>query len=119
MTDADYDDFVKFVQESGKYTYSTKSEKALKNLESKAKKENYLGEIQGEINAMKQKMVTDKSNDLRKYKKEIKDLLEREVASRYYYVQGKIQVSLKNDEEVAKAIEVLQNTSQYKSLLQK
>ncbi|MGB0862833.1 MAG: S41 family peptidase [Saprospiraceae bacterium] len=119
LTDADYDDFVKFVQESGKYTYSTKSEKALKNLESKAKKENYLGEIQGEINAMKQKMVTDKSNDLRKYKKEIKDLLEREVASRYYYVQGKIQVSLKNDEEVAKAIEVLQNTSQYKSLLQK
>jgi carboxyl-terminal processing protease len=78
-----------------------------------------LDEIKSEINTMKKKMVTDKSNDLYKYKKEIKDLLEREVASRYYYEQGKIQVSLKNDEEVARAIELLNNPSEYKSLLKK
>jgi carboxyl-terminal processing protease len=119
LTDADYENFVQFVKASGKYKYSTKSEKALRDLERKAAKENYLDEIKSEINTMKKKMVTDKSNDLYKYKKEIKDLLEREVASRYYYEQGKIQVSLKNDEEVARAIELLNNPSEYKSLLNK
>jgi carboxyl-terminal processing protease len=119
LTDADYENFVQFVKASGKYKYSTKSEKALRDLEKKAAKENYLDEIKSEINTMKKKMVTDKSNDLYKYKKEIKDLLEREVASRYYYEQGKIQVSLKNDEEVARAIELLNNPSEYKSLLKK
>ena len=116
LTDADYNEFVSFVQKSD-FSYQTKSEKALANLEKQAKGENYLGALQVEIEAMKKKIVQDKANDLYKYKREIKDLLEREIASRYYYEKGKIQVGLKNDDDVKEAIRILNNDAEYHKLL--
>lgn len=116
LTDEDYQSFVSFL--SGKdYSYKTDSEKVLNDLEEKAKEENYYSTIQAEITSMKKQIKTDKANDLTKYKKSIKDLLEREIVSRYYYEKGRIEVGLKNDDEVKEAINLINNPSRYKELL--
>jgi carboxyl-terminal processing protease len=118
MTDAEYEDFVKFVQ-SKAHDYETGSEKMLQDLEKKAKEENYLATIEADLNAMRQKIEQDKTQDIYKYKKQIKDLLAREIVSRYYFEKGKIELGLQNDEEIKEAIKVLNDATLYKKLLAK
>ncbi|MFT6148325.1 MAG: carboxyl-terminal processing protease [Saprospiraceae bacterium] len=116
ITDVDYEDFVKFVQ-SKNHTYETSSEKMLQDLEKKAKEENYLGAIEADLKAMRTKIEEDKAQDIYKYKAQIKNLLEREIVSRYYYEKGKIELGLQNDEEIKEAIKVLNDEILYKKLL--
>jgi len=44
-------------------------------------------------------------------------LIEKEIASRYYYQQGKIKIGLRNDDEIKEAITLLRDEAKYKSLL--
>jgi carboxyl-terminal processing protease len=116
LTDAEYQAFIKFL--SGKdYAYDTDSEKALNALEKSAKEENYYASLQADITRMKKQINDDKTNDLTKYRKSIQDLLEREIVSRYYYEKGKIEVGLKNDEEVKEAIKLINDPTRYKKIL--
>ena len=116
LSDSDYQSFVSSLS-SKDYSYKTKSEEALNALERKAKEENYYNTIQADIVSMKKQIKTDKANDLTKYKKSIKDLLEREIVSRYYYEKGRIEVGLKNDDEVKEAINLINDPARYKKLL--
>jgi carboxyl-terminal processing protease len=116
LSDSDYQSFVSSLS-SKDYSYKTKSEEALNALERKAKEENYYNTIQADIISMKKQIKTDKANDLTKYKKSIKDLLEREIVSRYYYEKGRIEVGLKNDDEVKEAINLINDPARYKKLL--
>lgn len=118
MTDAEYETFVKFVKAKA-HNYETGSEKMLQDLEKKAAEENYLSTIEADLNAMRQKIEQDKTQDIYKYKKQIKDLLEREIVSRYYFEKGKIELGLQNDEEIKEAIKVLNDADLYKKLLAK
>jgi carboxyl-terminal processing protease len=89
----------------------------LQDLEKKAKEENYLGAIEADLKAMRTKIEEDKAQDIYKYKAQIKNLLEREIVSRYYYEKGKIELGLQNDEEIKEAIKVLNDEILYKKLL--
>ena len=116
FSNADFEDFIKFL--GGKdYDYETTSEKVLNNLEEKAKKEKYFEAIKNEISQVKTKIKQDKKNDLYKFKSQIKDLLEREIVSRYYYQKGEIEVGLKNDPEIKEAISVLLDKKRYNEIL--
>lgn len=118
LTDADFEAFVQFL--NGKdYAYETTSEKALKDLEEKAKKEKYFDAIKSDISQVKAKIEEDKKNDLYKFKPQIKDLLEREIVSRYYYQKGEIEVGLKNDPEIKEAVSVLLDKERYNKILKK
>ena len=66
---------------------------------------------------MKKAMEHDKTKDLYKEKKQIKGILEEEIASRYTLNAGRIEASFKNDEEIAKALEVLNDTAKLNSIL--
>lgn len=116
LSDTDYQSFVNSLSDKD-YSYKTDSEKALNALIKKAKEENYYNALQADITSMQQQIQTDKANDLTKYKKSIKDLLEREVVSRYYYEKGRIEVGLKNDDEVKEAINLINDPARYKELL--
>ena len=52
-----------------------------------------------------------------KNKEEIKQLLEEEIASRYYFQKGRIEAALAHDLELKKALEVLSNTTLYSGIL--
>jgi len=116
LTDAEYEEFIKFIEDKD-YDYTTKTEKMLYDLISTAKNESYYDGISDALKVLEGNMKHDKNQDLIKHKEEIKSLLESEIASRYGYQKARIQVELKYDDEVRKAIEVLESSNQYKSIL--
>lgn len=116
LSDADYADFVKFL--AGKdYNYSTTSEKMLANLKTEATKEKQFNDIQTEYDALKAKMMATKKNDLQLHKDEIKQVLENEIASRYYFEKGRYETNFKYDKELAQAVKVMQDKQQVASIL--
>jgi carboxyl-terminal processing protease len=116
LSDADYADFVKFLADKN-YGYSTSSEKVLANLKTEATKEKQFSEIQSEYDALKAKMMASKKNDLQLHKDEIKQVLENEIASRYYYEKGRYETNFKYDKELAQAVKTMQDKEQVASVL--
>lgn len=116
ITDADFNDFVKFANSKG-FIYNSKTELYIKNLERKAKEEKYYDVIKNDLANLKQKFTQEKINILRRYKPAIKDLIEREIASRYFYERGRVEVGLANDDEVKEAIKVLKDNGRMTNLL--
>jgi carboxyl-terminal processing protease len=116
VTDEIYNQLIAFLKDKT-YDYQTSSEESLEKLRKAAVKENYFDAIQTEYEALKSKILHDKSADLITYKDEIKLLLKDEIVARYYYQRGRIVASLNDDPEIAKAIEVLQGTETYLAIL--
>ena len=116
LSDKEFDDFITFLGDKD-YDYTTQSEKLLKDLETAAKTEKYLEPAQKEYDALKAKMMHHKTEDLITFKSEIKELLENEIVTRYYFQTGKIQAALAHDEEVKKAIAVINDMGLYISVL--
>ncbi len=116
LSDADYADFVKYL--AGKnYTYSTGSEKLLANLKTEATKEKQFDQIQSQYDALKASMDASKKNDLQIHKDEIKQVLENEIASRYYFEKGRYEANFKYDKELSQAVKVMQDKDQVASIL--
>lgn len=116
LTDKDFQDFVAFT--SGKdYNYNTDTEDALQKFKDQASKENYLSDLNAEYESLLAKLKRNKNNDLEKYKAEILQVLEEEIASRYYFEKARIEASFDNDIEIKEAIALLKDTSKYNALL--
>ena len=118
LTDAEYEAFVKWLD--GKdYDYTTQVEKSIAELTAHAKKEKYYEEIGDQIKALKSRMAHNKDSDLVKFKAEIREMLEEEIASRYYLEKGEVEASFDDDLEVKAALEVLSDPVRYRKLLGK
>ncbi|MCO5949759.1 S41 family peptidase [Mucilaginibacter flavidus] len=116
LSDADYADFVKFL-DGKNYSYNTASEKMLSSLKTEATKEKQFGEIQAEYDALKAKMAASKKNDLQLHKEEIKQVLENEIAGRYYYEKGRYETNFKYDKELGQAVKVMQDKEMIAQIL--
>ena len=99
------------------YDYETRTERAITKLLKDAEKEKYSEDLQKEIDALNQKMKASKTNDLERFKDQISQVIESEIVTRYYFQNGRIEASLKHDDEVNKAIEILKDSDTYKSIL--
>lgn len=116
LSDVEYDDFVVFL--NGKdYDYTTKTEKTLDELKIDAKDDKAFDDIKADIDALKIKVMHNKKEDLVKYKPEIKQFLEEEIASRYYFQNGRMEASLKDDIDLKEALSVLNDSARYKTIL--
>ena len=51
------------------------------------------------------------------YKPEITELLQDEIMGRYFYEDGAIKWTLETDQQIIKAVEILNNREQYNSIL--
>jgi carboxyl-terminal processing protease len=116
LTDADYNDFIAFLSNKD-YDYTTKSEKLLKDMKEATEKDKSFESIKTEYEAMQSKIKHDKQGDLIKFKDELKDLLEDEIVSRYYYERGRIESSFNEDEDIKAALNVFSKRSTYDSIL--
>jgi len=56
--------------------------------------------------------------DLLTFKSEITGLLEDEILSRYFYEEGSVAWSVKTDDQVLRAVEILNKREDYNSILQ-
>jgi carboxyl-terminal processing protease len=116
LTDAEYSQFIAWLGDK-KYEYTNKSEKMLDELKKSMEKEKYLSGTENEFNVLKKKMDDTKKQDLQNHRDEIKEILEEQIASRYYYQRGALEAGMKYDTELKKAGEVLANKEMYSSIL--
>lgn len=116
LGDKDFEDFVSFISNKD-YSYSTKTEKALEDLEKITKDEKYYDALKDEFTDLHKKMQSDKKKDVYKQKEEIITLLEEEIAERYYFRKGRIEASFTNDKEIIRAIKALTDPAEYQALL--
>ena len=116
ITDDIYNDFMQFVKDEG-FTFTSQSENEIKNLEKTAKLEGYLDDIQPILDQAVAKIEEEKAKDLVNNRKEIEELLQIEIVSRYYYQKGKIIATLDEDPELAKALEIILNQEEYNRIL--
>jgi carboxyl-terminal processing protease len=118
LTDADFTDFKTFLSDK-KYDYQTASEKALEDFKKKAEDEKYFEAVQSQYQQLKQNLTRDKQADLEKNKSEIIELLESEIAKRYYFQKAEFEMAAKHDEDVKLAIKLLNDLPRYNSILGK
>jgi len=116
ITEDTYKSFIKFAMEDS-FTYETQSEKELKELEKIVKREKYYDQAKDEFEKLKEKLSNDKEKDLTTFKAEIVQFLRDEIVGRYYYEDGQIETNLKDDTQLHKAIEILNDQEKYKSIL--
>lgn len=118
LTDAEYEKFKQFVLEK-EFEYSTATEEMLNKMKETAETEGFYDEATEEFNALMKKVKPSKERDLEKFKTEIKEMLENEIISRYYYQNGRAEHSFKKDNYLNEAISILKNTERYHKILGK
>ena len=116
LSDADFNDFVKWL-EGKDFSYQTKTEEALAKFKEVAVKENYYDAVKNDFSMVQKSLSHDKTQDLLKNKKEIMRLLQDEIVTRYYFQRGRFQNQLRDDDELKEAIGVLSNPTRYNSIL--
>jgi carboxyl-terminal processing protease len=116
LKDSDYQDFTTWLKTKD-FTYSTSMEKSLDNLEASAKKENSLDAVQENLKSLRDKISQSKQQDLVKNKADIKEQLEAEILSRYYYQKAMKFVSFERDKEVQEALKLFKDIPKYQSIL--
>jgi carboxyl-terminal processing protease len=116
LSDNDYLAFVNFAKNHN-FTYTTKSDELLNDLKQSTLNEKYYDDLKDAYTKIKNDFDESKKNDFNRYKNDIKETVEEEIASRYYYEKGRIEVELQSDKEVTKAIEFLNNDTRYDSTL--
>ncbi len=117
LSDEAYAEFTEWLSDKD-YGYTTQVEKTIEELVDESKKEKYFEHIQTEIESLKTTVENSKSSDLTLFKEEVKELLEQEIVSRYYYQKGMVQASFDWDKDVLKALDLFSQMSLYASTLE-
>lgn len=98
--------------------YDKVLDQLLKQLREAAEAEGYLTEeAQAAMDTLSPLLANDVNQDLDNKRDEISEYLGGEIASRYYYENGRLIQSLKNDKALKTAIETLSNPQELKKIL--
>jgi carboxyl-terminal processing protease len=116
LSDADYQEFKQFLK-AHKFSFDTETELALKNTLAVAKKEKIDESIAAEYQQLLTALQKSEETLLDKNQKEIKNLITDEIIKRYQYQEGLYQYYIKKNAEIKKAVSVLNNSSEYKTIL--
>lgn len=116
LSDADYNDFISYLKDKD-YNYKTQSDFALEDLKLDATNEKYYESIKAEYEALLNKMASNKKDDLVRFKPEIKQFIEEEMAARFEFQKGRIGTALKYDLDVAEAKKLLADKQKISSIL--
>lgn len=116
FSDSDFSDFKNYLKTS-KFTFDTETEVALKKMLELAKKEKIDGTIATEYQQLLTAVQKSEENQLNQNQKEIKILILDEIIKRYQYKEGLYQYYTKNNIEIKKSVDILNNTSEYNKIL--
>ena len=84
-----------------------------------AEKEGCFKDIEAEYQAMLTKLTPSKERYLDTFQEEIRQMLENEIVSRYYFQNGRILDSFKNDPVLQEAKKILSDNTRYQKILSK
>ena len=116
LSEQDYADFRDYIHRSD-FTYELYSKTKLKELKKLLESEGYWEELSEDFESLESKLVHDLDKDLETFRTEIERILSLEIVRRYYYQKGEIQESLKEDECIKKALDLLTDKEAYEATL--
>jgi carboxyl-terminal processing protease len=116
LSDQEYQAFVDYLKDKD-YSYKTRSELELNELRKYAEEEKTFDGIQTEYETLVKRISDNKKDDLSRHKASIKRYLEEEIAARYYFQKGRVEFSLKNDEDVREALTLINDPQRVKTIL--
>lgn len=117
ISDEDFEDFKKCVIKNG-FTYDRESEKYLKNLVKLAKFEGYYEDTKADFDNLEKKLSHNLSRDLDHNKKELKEIISKDIVTAYHFQSGAIQNTLLRDKQMKEALRLLNNPAEYRKVLQ-
>ena len=116
LSDADYERF-KQLAITNNFKYDAISEKTLDNLVKVAKFEGYYDDARDEFETLRKKLKPNLAKDLEYNKKKIKQIINSDIVSAYYFQRGAIENALRNDAQAQAAFELLKDHDRYCSIL--
>jgi carboxyl-terminal processing protease len=116
MSENDYAEFSALLRDN-KFVYDTPLEENASHLAETAKKERYYHDLEGQLNTLRTKIEAGKNSDLVRFKKEIVQILEEQIAFHYAQNEGQAEVSLPRDKAVIEARKILNDPVAYKKIL--
>lgn len=116
LTDADWQEFKNRVIDSG-FTYDPVSKKQFAELVKTAKFEGYYEDAKSAFDELEKRLNHNVAIDLDKHEKILRQIVEQDIISAYYYQAGTIEASLNYDKQLSEAIRLLKNQEEYKKLL--
>lgn len=116
ISEEDYEHFKAFVK-SKDFKYDQMSEKSMASLKEVMEFEGYMKYADTEFKALEAMLVPNLDRDLETFKDDITRLINTEIIKRYHYTKGEYIYTLKNDKELAKAVEILNDQNLYKETL--
>ncbi|MGH1336624.1 MAG: S41 family peptidase [Aureispira sp.] len=116
LTEEDFENFLSFLDQQG-YEYKTETEVLLEQLEKKAEVDNYQVAIDKELGSIKKVLSNSRQVEIRQQKARLLHLLQRYIATRYYYERGSIEAGIRTDAEINQAREVLIKGKVYQEIL--
>jgi carboxyl-terminal processing protease len=116
FTDKDYTAFKDYLLRRN-FSYRTVTEESYDELIANAKKEKYYDIHKDLFTDLGKDIAHDLNQDLTLFRSEITELIEDEIITRYFYDSGEISWTIRKDEQVLKALEILNNREQYNSIL--
>lgn len=116
LSDKEYQDFVSWMKDKT-YTVESPVEIELNELTEEAKQEKVYEDVKPQLDQIRMRLSEARKNELMHNKDQIKQLIEREIVSRYYFEKGSVENSFNHDQEVKAAMQILHNQSEYKKIL--
>jgi len=116
LSDKEYIQFTSWLGDKD-YDYTTRVEKSIMQLIENAKDEQYYEDIKSQIESLRKATLHNKEQDLKTFKKEIKAILEQEIASRYFLQKGIIESSFEKDLDILAAVDILEDEKKYTATL--
>ncbi len=110
-------DFTNFENYISTVNYKTDSEKQLDSIIEKSKEEGLYELLKSDFEKISLEIQKEKKLDFEKNRSLVKEALEEEIVSRYYFEKGKIQLRLKRDIDVNEALKLFSDKNAYESLL--
>lgn len=117
ITEKDYLDFSNYVGNK-EVEFKSKGEEIVAELRKNAEKERNLDLIKEDIDAIEKKLKSrDNAKSLKENKKELMEIIESEIISKYYFNTGRTEKMVTKDKQVKLAASILNNRELYNNTL--
>lgn len=113
---AAYEEFIEFMKEK-EVPWESEAELRWKEFKKAAEKERWSESIDTPLAQIDNLFANTTEDNLRLYQREISDIIEEQMVSRYCFNEGGIHHTIPIDTELAKAVEILQNKPLYTEIV--
>lgn len=116
LTDADFTAFLNTLTPK-QLEFNSGTERLINELKEEAAAENRLDDVSAELTSLKNKLMVSGKPAILKNKSQIKQLLESQIAARYYFEKGKVQQGFQHDKEFAAAESLIKDPTKVAQIL--